>query len=407
MVEFFFVYLEPDIYHEHIYRGPWFHEPQLLSNSLFSIVAFQRFSAGRRFTQKLTPSTQSRSKMVFGYSIDFSKIRARLIRTPWSKPPETNKPEPTQLKKKAAKPKHHWLNPSFGAGSTPTIRSKASSLDLNTARNRESIHDLQSLDPSWFSRRKSSLHRISATDMGFVEEVRLPDRNKQYEYVPLFLDARPGLYFSTSNVNSEGIEMEMDTDIERRGSMPTSPKKLIPPPAIPAPPIPPRNPARLARDPDRTLSFQSAVSNLSDARSPSLGRSISKRPKPRPAPLNFSRRGSLVVESVYFTGRLCASPDTMSMTGTISHGSRKSSLSACSLVNISSETEPILILRPAVRQSGHCMLSETPPEILLETKLARRYPESPRSLASGSTNGSRTTAARWWAVIQRTDVWDF
>lgn len=63
--------------------------------------------------------------------------------------------------------------------------------------------DMDVLNPPWFSRRKSSLLRITASSMRLVEEVRSPrpPANRRYEYVPLVLD--------DATVTSEGIEMEM------------------------------------------------------------------------------------------------------------------------------------------------------------------------------------------------------
>lgn len=67
-----------------------------------------------------------------------------------------------------------------------------------TLRGRESI-DLEDLEKAWFARRKSSLHRLSANNMLFKEEIRSPRPSRCFEYVPIALE-----------VASEGIEMELD-----------------------------------------------------------------------------------------------------------------------------------------------------------------------------------------------------
>ncbi|KAK5092011.1 hypothetical protein LTR70_006104 [Exophiala xenobiotica] len=63
---------------------------------------------------------------------------------------------------------------------------------------RESV-DLVDLEKAWFARRKSSLHRLSANNMLFKEEIRSPRPSRCFEYVPFALE-----------VSSDGIEMELD-----------------------------------------------------------------------------------------------------------------------------------------------------------------------------------------------------
>lgn len=65
------------------------------------------------------------------------------------------------------------------------------------------------LEQPWSSRRRSSLMRVSASNMQMSDELRLscPVANRQYEYVPPTIDNIP--------VTSEGIEMEMDEFVRR------------------------------------------------------------------------------------------------------------------------------------------------------------------------------------------------
>jgi len=74
---------------------------------------------------------------------------------------------------------------------------------IHQSHRRTMVHGCESvglaeLEKAWSARRKSSLHRLSANNMLFKEEVRSPRPSRCFEYAPLALE-----------VTSEGIELEL------------------------------------------------------------------------------------------------------------------------------------------------------------------------------------------------------
>ncbi|KAK5943870.1 hypothetical protein PMZ80_003151 [Knufia obscura] len=137
----------------------------------------------------------------------FSRFRARLGR----------RNRDTEKVKTTKKAKISWLCPTFGASrtsagaSSPDQSGEHSSISGPTSRVEQACQaqrhisvcshegfDLVTLEKAWFTRRTSSLHRQSAYQTPFKEEVRSPRPARCYEYVPLAFD-----------FSSEGIEVEM------------------------------------------------------------------------------------------------------------------------------------------------------------------------------------------------------
>lgn len=137
----------------------------------------------------------------------FSQVRARLglrSRNTKASKSESGHCSWFHFKSRAAQTSSDALDRSATSQSSPPPRQHKYADRIHQTHRCTMVHgcesiDLAELEKAWFARRKSSLHRLSANNMLFEEEVRSPRPAHCFQYDPLALE-----------VTSEGIELELD-----------------------------------------------------------------------------------------------------------------------------------------------------------------------------------------------------